>query len=819
MVKSKFEIIMWRILAFAIIFTQLLGYNVVFADETGYDAADIIEQVDVWLEDTAKNPIKSYSYEEGGTDKLIYALSVPNIPGKSNICYDANSQGYTYLIKDDAGNVLGKVPIEIDVVCMPAAQFPADLNGENYSQYVDAASGQFLETDDGSQITILSIDSDEVMAYAYVVRIDGGEPMIYRHDAVEPVKQKKNFLEAVLDGIAAIADYATSFIRNALAEIFNGLLLGIGDGIQSLVNDAMGEEENLTVYKIIFNKIEKLDIDYWGIESVETTTSDGEDDGTETENNEGLIGDSPRSVLKNIVSYWYGVLTTIGIGIYLAMLLYIGVRILLSSTTSSAQKYKEMLTSWGLGIVILFCFPYVMKTVVVVNETFIELLDTSAQTNYEELKEKNTTSSGFLKPEEGRNLYAVSSDDAMMLIREQAEDDVNIALSVVYLIMLGQLIVLIGVYYKRVFMMAFLITIFPIVAVLYVWEKTNKGGGRSLTTWTKEYIVLVFTQTFHAITYVVLVKAAYEAFLIEGNWFIFMLSVVFLFNGEKIIRSIFGMKSSVNTIGDLAAAGATAWAISKSVGGMFKGEKSKTTQDEKDEQEASQEVNDATKNTAVNNALSNNYNNNQSTSASSSANASSNTGGSNVGTPNMQPQTNGGAGNQMQQANNQMNNLEAARALIRQRALEERNKKKGKGIIQKGLNVASRATGITLGMASGLASGSLKDGISNAVIANEITGMAGKGIGGIIGYAQGIYRGQRLKMKVRSGAMDEELRRVGFDFNGNFDNDPNLSSANAKIIRNALAAEIYGTRSGGKVKGELKFIKAVEKGIKKENIH
>jgi len=169
--------------------------------------------------------------------------------------------------------------------------------------------------------------------------------------------------------------------------------------------------------------------------------------------------------------------------------------------------------------------------------------------------------------------------------------------------------------------------------------------------------------------------------------------------------------------------------------------------------------------------------------------------------------------------NNQMNNLEAARALIRQKALEERNKKKGKGIVQKGINVASRATGITMGMASGLASGSIKDGISNAVIANEFTGMAGGLVGGIVGYAQGVYRGQRLKMKVRSGAMDEELRRVGFDFNGNFDNDPTLSSAKARIIRNALASEIYGVRSGGKVKGELKFVDAVEKGIKQENIH
>lgn len=819
MVKSRFEIIMWRIVAFAVIFTQLFGYSIVFADAT-YNEADLRGAVEKWLKGNGE--INLYKDEEKGN---IYALEMPKIPKNSGIYYDASTQGYVYYIKN-GDDFVGKIPIKIEVLCAPGGTV---IDEENYTSYVDAGPSQFFETED-SQLRILKSVSGEKVSFTYAVSINGGTPFVVPEGILwaKPNPVGKSIWEWLGEAAQALWDSITAPVKNALATIVNGVLLGIADGIHFLVDEAMGEE-GLTVYKVIFNKIDKLDIDFWGIDSGSSIfgNSNNNSDLPENPDPEGILpaDDDPddkalvknpvRNVLKNIVSYWYNVLSGIGIAIYLVMLLYIGVRILLASTTSSAQKYKEMLTSWLVGVIILTLFPYAMKGIVIVNETFIEILDESAETKLEE----NQTQTD--PPPE--NLNDKASDDAMDLIREQAEKDTNIALSIVYIIMIGQLIVLLGVYYKRVFMMAFLITIFPVVATLYVWEKANKGAAGALKTWTKEYTVLIFTQTFHAMTYVILVKSAYEAFLKEGNWFIFILSVIFLFEGERILRSIFGMKSSVNTIGDLAATGAAAWAATRGIGKMFKLDKEKKSEDAADEKDARQEVEEAQRSTAVNNALRNRFNNQHSASDNQQGNLSNNN-ASNNSQSNVANNTNANSNSnstntQPQPEENQLNNLDAARALIRQKALEELNRKKGKGILQKGINIASRATGITLGMASGMAAGSVKDGMSNAVIANEITGTFGKWAGGIVGYAQGIYRGQRMKMKIRSGAMDQELRNVGFDFGGSFDSDPDISSAKARIIREALAAEIAGVRSGGKVKGELKFVKAVEKGIKKENLH
>ncbi|MBO5143444.1 MAG: hypothetical protein J6C46_10750, partial [Clostridia bacterium] len=467
-----------------------------------------------------------------------------------------------------------------------------------------------------------------------------------------------------------------------------------------------------------------------------------------------------------------------------------------SSTTKSGEKYKDMLTSWLLGIVILCFYHYVMRYTVIINDTFVQMVD------------------------EGSNIESTgSSNDAMLEIRNKAGTENNIALTIVYIIMLGQLIVLLGVYYKRIFMMAFLITIFPVVATLFIWEKT-KGGAKALTTWTKEYVVLVLTQTFHAVVYVVLVDGGLKAFNTSGNWFVFIISVLFLFEAEKIIRSIFSMKSSANTIGDLATAGVAAWGVATAAKKVFKTDSKSKSQDETDKEEATKTVDEARKTTAVNNSV-----HQQSTTTSMITNMatgnynSSNLAGENT-SANSAPSGSGSGGNVNSVENgenNPMDNWDAAQALIKQEALGKKTKR---GILSRAAGAAThtltRGAGVTLGLASGLASGSMQEGLKNAAIGYEIGGAVGRGATAITGWVKNKYAGRKLKAKVRSGALDEKLRQVGFDLSAKFDEDEEVSNARARILREALAREMAATTSGGSVKGELKALKTINRGRKRE---
>lgn len=91
----------------------------------------------------------------------------------------------------------------------------------------------------------------------------------------------------------------------------------------------------------------------------------------------------------------------------------------------------------------------------------------------------------------------------------------------------------------------------------------------SFGIWFKEFVVNVFVQAFHAATYVTVVTVGLTAYTNTGDWLFFIICVLFLFQGEKIIRAIFNAQSSAGTIGDMAAAGALAMGMLKNASKLF----------------------------------------------------------------------------------------------------------------------------------------------------------------------------------------------------------------------------------------------------------
>ena len=366
-------------------------------------------------------------------------------------------------------------------------------------------------------------------------------------------------------------------------------------------------------------------------------------------------------------------------------------------------------------------------------------------------------------------------------------------------------------------MMAFLITIFPVVAGIYICEK-KKGGGKSLTTWTKEYVILVFAQAFHAVVYVVLIDGAYLAFKQSNNWFVFMISVLFLFEAEKIIRSIFGMKSSENTIGDLATAGAAALAVSGKFKDIIKGDKKSKSEDDKNAEEADETIKEAKRNTTVNRLISGNQGPRDelsygldSSNGGSAVGANGATGVTGGGNP--QTGTNGNPNADIDNNEADFNDFNAAQAAVTADGFKKRTKR---NIVAKAINVTGRAAGITLGATSGLAMGSGKDALANAAIGNEIGGLVARAPMMITGWAKGVYDGKVMKKKILKGEMDDKLRQVGFDLSRSFDQDAAISEAKARIYRKALAAKAEITRRKGKAAGDAAYIDVVETERRKE---
>ena len=731
--------------------------------------------VQEWLDSYTGETLVSTTNDSDGNNVNIYATKLPDsqMYGNERIFY-SSSGFFVYEYTDESGKSYQK-QFTVGVASSEGAVGLDEVNASTYGEYATGLT--FIEREESNDVNgvymLLNSEKGDLENSSAILYVKIGDEETFLTSGTPQELQmseiEQSFLANAWEVIAGAGTWIVQQAIDKLGKIINEFLLGVGDNLQRMI-DMIMKNEKTTVYTVIFGKLPQLSINFWEASSVEISNDDPDDASTIDMD----IDTPPAAVLKPIVSYWYKILRRIAISIYLIMLLYIGVKILMADTGASANKAKEMLTSWLVGIIILSLFPVAMRCIVEINQSLVSELDPGAASS-----------------------SAGNSDDAMIALRNMAEERENLALTIVYIIMLGQVVILLGMYYKRVLVISFLIVIFPIVAALHIWQKANRGG-RTLGTWTKEFTILVITQSFHAVIYVVLIDGAYRAFLGSdgNNWLMFLFSVLFLFQAEKIIRAIFGMRSSANTIGDLATAGTAAWATAKAYGSIFKRDKKSGSSDEDDLDDANDSVNAARTNQNIKNTV-----------ASTVANSGMHD----------DNDRDGNASNNLDtEADKPMDNLDAAKAFMTQQGLQGKTKK---NMITKALSAAgktavsgtARAAGITLGITSGLAAGSLQEGIKNAVIFNEITGAAAKGVNYIVGYAHGAFAGQVMKMKVRSGAMDDKLREIGFDFEGEFDPDPVISSKKAEIIREALAQQISGTRRSGKQTGEYQLIKSVDK--------
>lgn len=385
---------------------------------------------------------------------------------------------------------------------------------------------------------------------------------------------------------AGLIDDIKNGIKNAFLELFDKVLAEIskiivsfGDGIVHIMARATGEV--VTIDKLVFNKVDKVSIDYWNY----------------TNSNATEISTPIKNYMAIPVQKWYKVFNRIAVMVYMIVLVYIGIAVMLSSTGEKRARYKELTMTWVIGIAILFLFPYVMKYIIKLNDALTNMI-ANVSTSFGFTQQEGTGGDlgqlGFLdvafeygKPEFSKHLG--NSKDIITFTRNVAigvKDDgsgnkktnANIALALVYDVLIGQTLVILIMYYKRAFMMAFLIVIFPLVAMSYVIDKIGDGKSQSFGLWFKEFLVNVVVQTFHAIVYVLITGGGIKSYIdSSGGNFIFMfLCVLFLFEGEKILRGIFGIQSQANTIGDLAATGAMIMAMGGKAKGVFGGGDVKT---------------------------------------------------------------------------------------------------------------------------------------------------------------------------------------------------------------------------------------------------
>lgn len=88
----------------------------------------------------------------------------------------------------------------------------------------------------------------------------------------------------------------------------------------------------------------------------------------------GSENKSTAAELRSTVSNWYNILRDISLVALLSVLVYSGIRIVISSTSNEKAKYKQLIVDWLVAICLLFLMQYIMSFANMLNGKFINLI-------------------------------------------------------------------------------------------------------------------------------------------------------------------------------------------------------------------------------------------------------------------------------------------------------------------------------------------------------------------------------------------------------------------------------------------------------------
>ena len=298
-----------------------------------------------------------------------------------------------------------------------------------------------------------------------------------------------------------------------------------------------------TPYDIFFNHYNLLSIDFFS-----TSTPSG------TASKDKLPSIGP--VIKASVAQWFYIIRAIALIILLVILIYVGIRMALSTVAEQKTKYKKMLFDWICSIILVFVLQYLAIFIIRLNNAIVDMI--AKMIEKDELGE---AISRILM----EALVGIGTGSIMAFL--------------VYAMITIQTFFFFIAYINRMLKVAFLIMISPLITITYSIDKMGDGKAQALNTWLKEFIFTILIQPFDCIMYLAFVSAAvsllgvganpFESLGLSAevnevaNGFLAILCLKFINDGEKVIRQIFNFTDDNSSTSMAAGAAVAVMAMQK----------------------------------------------------------------------------------------------------------------------------------------------------------------------------------------------------------------------------------------------------------------
>ena len=215
--------------------------------------------------------------------------------------------------------------------------------------------------------------------------------------------------------------------------------------------------------------------------------------------------------LRNAIAKWYITIRNITIVGLLSVLVYIAIRMVISSASQEKAKYKAMITDWLVSLVLVFSLHYIMAVTVGVCDKLTNLMNDNINSGiYLEKGDKFEYNGKTYGSDESEGEPLENLVSKIRIYTQSSDSTKALSYALMYLMLTAWSLVYFIMYMKRFVFMAFYTLMAPIVALTYPIDKIGDGRSQAFNSWLKEYIYNALKQPFHLLLYTVFIGMAQE---------------------------------------------------------------------------------------------------------------------------------------------------------------------------------------------------------------------------------------------------------------------------------------------------------------------
>lgn len=393
--------------------------------------------------------------------------------------------------------------------------------------------GNFLESDDSVFTTINEKDANLIFNNKGYYNPDNkyvGIPQKIAYEGSTHGSIFKWIIKSLFEIIKLIINFILYAFRmvivgwvNIIESIVQSQVLSVGGSAEtkgSTIDNATGlraiwmVNDRVTVEGLFYNKVPIVDANFFNFERAGKYDITGQKDNV-------------VYVLRSNLAGFYTMVRNLSIAIMLFILLYLGIKMAISTVPEKQANAKKMLVDWLIAFILVFTVHIIMYMVLYANQTIVDICeDVSSKVGQE-----------MTGAQEELTIYEAIRTKAYAF--GATEGTIGV---IFYVVMVYLLIRYLMIYFKRYITIYILAIMGSFMGLKHAIDKIQGKKTTSFISWIKEFTCIVLLQSVHAILYTACASVALSVAESSFAGIVFAFVILHtMVHADKIFMKIFGI--------------------------------------------------------------------------------------------------------------------------------------------------------------------------------------------------------------------------------------------------------------------------------------